>query len=262
LTPQVQRIETRDGHRLALDWHAARGSQRAALFVHGLGSHRRGEKARYFAAQFNARGWNYAALDLRGHGDSDGRVVDLTMGGMLTDMAAAVAWLRECVPAADMVLIGSSMGAAVIAWHQLECDPRAAPLVMIGPSLQFPSSLVAGLAPDDLAEWRRTGARRFASEWIDVEIGYRLAEDAARYDPRELVRRLVAPTLILHGMRDTAIDWRASTRFARDSAAPVDLFLVGDGDHRLTEHKELLFDVLWAWLARLENSKPRSETSR
>jgi alpha-beta hydrolase superfamily lysophospholipase len=259
----VHRIETRDGHRLALDWYAAPGAQRAALFVHGLGSHRRGEKARYFAAQFNAQRWSYAALDLRGHGDSDGRVVDLTMSGMLTDVSAAADWLRERAPAEDIVLIGSSMGAAVIAWHRLCCDPRAAPLVMIGPSLQFPSSLVAGLGPEDVAEWQRTGARRCASEWIDVEIGYGLTEDAARYDPRELVRRHVAPTLILHGMRDTAIDWTASTRFAHDcAAAPVDVFLVGDGDHRLTDHRKLIFDVLWAWLASHERGRPRSEAPR
>jgi alpha-beta hydrolase superfamily lysophospholipase len=249
MTPQVRRIETSDGYQLAVDWYTAPSSRRAVLFVHGLGSHRRGEKARYFAGRFNARGWSYASLDLRGHGDSDGCMADLTMSGLLKDVSAATGWLREQVPGDDMVLIGSSLGAAVIAWHRLANEPRTAPLVMIGPSLNFPSSVVAALTPEDLADWRRTGTRRFESQWIDVEIGYGLVEDAAGYDPNELARRHGAPTLILHGMRDTAIDWTASVRFARDSAVPVDLFLVGDGDHRLTDHKELVFEVLWDWLA-------------
>ena len=249
MTPQVHRIATCDGHRLTLDWYGVPSSRRAALFVHGLGSHRRGEKARFFAAQFNACGWSYAAVDLRGHGDSDGRMVDLTMSGLLTDASAAAGWLRDELRGDDVVLIGSSLGAAVIAWHRLANEPRAAPLVMIGPSLDFPSSVVAGLTPDELADWRRRGTRRYSSQWIDVEIGYRLAEDAAGYDSRELARRHVAPTLILHGMRDAEIAWTSSTSFARDCSAPVDLFLVGEGDHRLTDHKELVFEVLWDWLA-------------
>jgi pimeloyl-ACP methyl ester carboxylesterase len=57
------------------------------LYVHGLGSHRRGEKALYFARRFNALGWAFASVDLRGHGAADGRIEDLTMSRLLADVA-------------------------------------------------------------------------------------------------------------------------------------------------------------------------------
>jgi pimeloyl-ACP methyl ester carboxylesterase len=256
MSPQVHRIEVVNGERVAVDWYPVGDADRAALYVHGLGSHRRGEKSVSFAGRFNARGWGYAALDLRGHGDSDGSMTDLTMSGMITDVATAFDWLRERVTAGGIVLIGSSLGGSVIAWHAAAHRTGATPLVMIAPSLRFPASLEAGVAPEDMALWRRTGVRRFVSEWIDVEIGYGLMEDAKGYDPDALPNGHVAPTLILHGMRDATIDWTESSRFALCCAGPVDLFLIRDGDHRLTDHKDLLFDVLWAWLGHQQRGSP------
>jgi uncharacterized protein len=262
MTPQVHRIGTSDSHSLALDWYAGEGASRAALFVHGLGSHRRGEKSRCFAERFNAQGWGYAALDLRGHGDSEGSMANLTMSGMLSDVSAATDWLRERVPGEGIVLIGSSLGASVIAWHAVVQKSYSTPLVMIAPSLRFPASLVTGLAAEDIARWRRSGVRRFESQWLDVEIGYGVIEDAKGYDPDALRHAHLAPTLILHGMRDTTIDWTESSRFVQACAGAVDLFLIHDGDHRLTDHKNLLFDVLWAWLVNQEGGgRPRAALS-
>ena len=91
--------------------------------------------------------------------------------------------------------------------------------------------------------------RRTVNQWIDVELGYDLVRDGEQYDPAALERRHATPTLILHGLRDETVAWTTSTEFARRCAGQVDVFLVGAGDHRLTSHKELLFDVAWSWLA-------------
>ena len=241
---------------MAIDWYPAEPGARAALFVHGFGSNRRGEKAVHFGERFNEKGWAFAALDLRGHGQSDGSVCDLTMSGMLSDLTAVARWVRATGVAADPVLIGSSMGAAVVAWYALAQAADAGPLVLIAPALTFPANLTAELTPDERECWRRTGLRRFRSAWIDVEIGHRLVEDGAQYDPDVLVHRHTAATLIIHGMRDDTIDWNQSLAFVRRCHAPADLFVVSEGDHRLTEHKELMFDILWAWLARQTRTSP------
>ena len=264
MAPQVHKLEVADGQCVALDWHAVSDPTGAALFVHGLGSHRRGEKAQYLARRFNDRGWAFAAVDLRGHGQSDGRMRDLTLSGMLADVSVARAWVAERTGHSDIVPIGASLGAAVIAWHTALHAPGTERLVMIAPSLSFPASLASGLAADELDRWRRTGVHRFSNQWIDVEIGYGLMQDGEKYDPATLERRHAATTLILHGLRDQTVAWDASTAFAQRCAGPVDVFLVGAGDHRLTDHKELLFDVIWSWLAqpgavpRPPESPPRS----
>jgi pimeloyl-ACP methyl ester carboxylesterase len=215
--------------------------------VHGLGSHRRGEKARYFARRFNGLGWACASVDLRGHGDADGGMRDLTMDRLLADVAAATRWL-ESRAAPRPLLIGASMGAAVVAWHDVIEPQLGGPLALLAPSLEFPASLRASLTPDSLEQWEVRGTRRFTSDWIDVELGFELVADTHRYDPERLRRQLGHPALIVHGSRDATIPVRASVEFANASDA-VDVYIVGGGDHRLTDHKQRIFDVMWSWSA-------------
>ena len=259
--PEALRLDVERGESIALDWYAGRGELPPALFIHGLGSHRRGEKARHFAHRFNAEGRSLAGIDLRGHGDSDGALRDLTMTRLLADVAAAADWTTMQSRSSRLVLIGVSMGAAAAAWHALNHPAAIEALILIAPALRFPSALVDDLDRAPLAHWRATGLLRLRSEWIDVELGAQLIEDAARYDPRELKRRLEVPTLLLHGQRDMTISWEESAEFVRGKSH-ADLFLVGGGDHRLTAHKELLFDLSSAWLAHQCGEDPLTSRAR
>lgn len=249
--PEVLRLEVDSGESIVLDWYSVRAPAPAVLFIHGLGSHRRGEKARYFAGQFNAAGRSFAALDLRGHGDSDGSVRALTMTRLLADVSVAASWTAARSATGRTALIGASMGAAVAAWHAARQPMSTEALVLLAPSLHFPASLARTLDAAALERWRATGVQRFSSTWIDLEIGCDLLDDAARYAPAELCAQLATPALLMHGLHDTTISWEESAAFLRTGTrAPLDLLLVGDGDHRLTAHKELLFSILCAWLDR------------
>jgi uncharacterized protein len=249
---ETHRIPVEGGEGIVVDWYApAAPDARSAVFVHGLGSHRRGEKATWFAERFGEQGWGYLTLDLRGHGDSDGTLRELTLTRMLADLRVALAWLAAQGGGARPLLIGSSMGGAVVAWHHIAHPRDTGALVMIAPSLQFPARLAWQFGPAAMEEWRRSGVRHWESEWLDMDIGYGLMEDALNYDPQKLLVGYQAPTLILHGMKDDAVDWRTSLGFVEDCRYPhLELLLLKDGDHRLTEQKAFLFDALWAWLAR------------
>jgi alpha-beta hydrolase superfamily lysophospholipase len=251
MTVETYRVPVTESQSMTLDWYPSSAAARVAVFIHGLGSHRRGEKAVHFAHRFNAQGWAFAALDLRGHGQSDGAVRDLTMSGMLADLGATLSWLAQQNVAERPVLIGASMGAAVIAWYALEYSREVGPLAMIAPSLQFPGRLASQLGLAAMQEWERIGVRKWQSPWIDLEIGFGLMEDALKYDSNRLAAEHRSPTFIVHGMRDEAVDWRTSLEFMLHCGYPhIDLVLLKDGDHRLTEHKVFLFDALWAWLHR------------
>jgi alpha-beta hydrolase superfamily lysophospholipase len=245
------RILVPGGGNIVLDWIApATGAPLApapvALFIHGFGSHRRGEKSLYFAERFAELGWGYLAFDFRGHGESEGTLRDLTLTGLLEDLTAVLDWLPA--RGAPRLLIGSSMGAAVAAWQLLARPLAARALAMIGPSLRFPAGMVAALAPAERETWRREGVRRFRGPWLDVELGHRLVEDAARYDAERLLRGHATPSLIFHGMADEAVPWRQSLEFTEACPFPgMRLVLVKDGEHRLTGHKPFLFETIRAW---------------
>ncbi|HKT73033.1 MAG TPA: alpha/beta fold hydrolase [Steroidobacteraceae bacterium] len=253
MIPETHRICVSASQAVALDWYPASTAARAAaLFVHGLGSNRRGEKALRFADRFNEHGWSFASLDLRGHGESDGRTRDLTVTGMLADVHAARTWIAERGVREPLFLIGTSMGGAVVAWYALQHPEGVSSLALIAPSLQFPRRLAQQIGEAGMREWRSTGTRTWKNQWIDLELGYGIVEDAARYSPETLSEQLAKPTLIIHGMRDEVLDWHDNLTFARQCAfSAVELLLCKDGDHRMTDRKDFLFDVIWAWLDRL-----------
>lgn len=175
-------------------------------------------------------------------------MLGLSLSRTIEDLQAALAWLPRS--ASVRLLIGSSMGGAVALWFNLLRPSSGRCVALIAPSLAFPLRYSA-LPAQELEAWRRTGKRRFVSEWIDFEMGFGIVEDGARYPLDRLIAGHASPTLILHGMRDTAVPWQDSVSFIERAGSPeMELLLIKDGDHRLTEHKAFLFDAMAAWLKR------------
>ena len=138
------------------------------------------------------------------------------------------------------------------AWYHLLHPGRVGALACIAPSFNFPGSLLTELDARELEAWRSSGLRRIRNEWLDVQVGYGLMEDAKAYDAERLVRGYAAPTLIFHGMNDDAVDWRASRRFVENCPCEtLDLLLIKEGDHRLTDYKTYMFEIMLAWVKRL-----------
>jgi alpha-beta hydrolase superfamily lysophospholipase len=228
----------------------AQASAATLIYVHGFGSQQRAEKALHFEARAKALGLGYVRFDLRGHGASRGLLRDLTLTDWIADTTAVI---DRIAPAdAPIVLIGSSMGGQIAAWTALARPRRIAANLLIAPAFDFYENRVQSLGPDGLARLEADGQARVQNEWVDVVIGRGLLDDAARYRLTELLPEYRTPTLVLHGTHDTAVAFESSMEFfRRTTARPVDLVAIGGGDHRLTDHKAYLFDVMLAFLRRL-----------
>lgn len=246
-------ISVEDGGRIALDWtepEQPRG-RRVAVFVHGFASNRQGEKATFFSGRFQSVGWHFLSLDMRGHGDSSGGMEGLTLSRCIADLSAALDWLPKDF--APPLLIPSSMGGAVAAWYHLLNPGRVGAMACIAPSFSFPHQLKSDLPEEEMEAWRKSGLRRIQNEWLDVQVGYELMQDAEGYDPERLIAGYDAPTLIFHGMQDDAVPWRSSQRFVEECpCTTLDLLLIKEGDHRLTEYKTYMFETMLAWINRLD----------
>jgi pimeloyl-ACP methyl ester carboxylesterase len=214
------------------------GSGRAVVYVHGFGSHRGGEKAVALADECARRGWTFAAFDFRGHGTSTGSMRDLTASRLLEDLSA----IRDHLAARGcprLGLVGSSMGGFVSAWFAVDHPEAVTGCVLFAPAFRFLDRRSADLNQAELAEWKRTGVRRVRNEWVDVEIGYGLVEERARFDPVALARRWRTPLLVYHGLADDTVPAADSLAFVETTDYPdVELRLLKSGDHRLTALKD------------------------
>jgi len=173
------------------------------------------------------------APDLRGHGESAGRLEELTIEGAIGDVVR-VAVRAGFFRASRRALIGSSFGALVAAWASVDHPRLCHRLVLLAPAFGFVE--------------RHRATMRVKSEWVDARLSEDLVEESARRRDEDLARRLAVPTLILHGERDEAVPVDASRAFVR-ARPDVRLLVVPGGDHRLTAWKELIAREVLGFLA-------------
>jgi alpha-beta hydrolase superfamily lysophospholipase len=220
------------------------------VYVHGFASSRRGEKALYFGERFVARGDAFLTFDLRGHGESSGTMAELTVTRALADVETIFAWARE--RCARLVVVGSSLGGHLAAWAAARNSDAIAANLLIAPAFAFYENRVRDLGPEGAARLREDGYAIVRNEWVTTTIGRELVEDAVGYGMDRLLPIYRTATLILHGTEDTTVPLAGSVDFVRRSAArPLELVAIAGGDHRLTDHKAVLFDHMVGFLGRL-----------
>ena len=248
-----QRVASPEGGSLALDATPPPHAHGTTLvYLHGLGSERGGEKARFLEERALGRGLGFARFDFRGHGDSTGRFEELTLTRHLEDVAAVLAHLGSGAAGRAperVVLVGASLGAVVAAWHALLHPGTVAAQVLIAPAFRILERYLEALGEFGRARWRREGTYRFVGPWFEFDLDWRVIEDSASYPPERLERETATPTLLIHGTADTTAPFALSERFAAACVARPRLVAIAGGDHRLTAHKERVADELFSFLA-------------
>ncbi len=214
------------------------------LYVHGFGSDQSGEKAEHFRRRALETGFPFCSFDFQGHGASGGSLRDLTLTRNLDDLARVHDWLRERGHE-RLCLLGSSMGGGAAIWYSaLHPEPIVAGL-HIAPALEMGKGLLTWAGPERARVWEETGTILFQNELVTCDLGWCLIEDLRAHPLAELLERYRTPTLLLQGKRDTSVSWRSVVDFAtRCAGDDVEVHLFADGDHRLTDRKDRLWDLM------------------
>jgi len=226
---------------LAVDIHEPEGGSRLALlFAHGFGSVRNGEKVLHFAAELTARGATLIAPDLQGHGDSEGAFGAITLERSIADLMRCAA-LPEFRTAPRRMLGGSSFGALTALWTSVEHPGLAERLFLLAPAFGFVERHAASLSREVRERWAAGEPLTVEKDWFTVDLEPAIYHETLRRPLADLARRLDVPALMMHGKRDESVPLQAVLEFFENCDAPgLELHVLGDGDHRLTDHKDLL----------------------
>lgn len=183
-------------------------------------------------------------FDYSGHGASEGRFEDGTIGRWAEEALGAV---RQAT-AGPQILVGSSMGAwiALLVARALgaaaETD-RLAGMVLIAPAVDFTESLIwARLSSDIRQTIETTGLwyRPSAYSATPYPITRALIEDGRRHCLLGTTIRTYCPLHILQGMQDEDVPWHhAMTLVEHIAADPVSITLIKDGEHRLSRAEDI-----------------------
>jgi pimeloyl-ACP methyl ester carboxylesterase len=230
--------------RLAYRWAdpGADGSGLAILWLSGFLSDMASTKAQTLAAWAADQGHAMLRFDYSAHGQSPGEILQASIGDWLEESAAMLRLLQG----RRVILVGSSMGG----WISLllaralakEGHTPLAGLVLIAPAWDMTEKLM----------WEKMSAKTRAI--VETEGVYYAPSNYD--DPYPLTKILIeegrnhllagggieigAPLRILQGMRDTDVPWQHALALVDlVTGDDVELTLIKDGDHRLSQPHQL-----------------------
>jgi pimeloyl-ACP methyl ester carboxylesterase len=231
-------------------------SRRGLVWLQGFKSDMTSTKASALDDWARRHGVGLTRFDYSGHGRSEGRFENGTLGAWLGEAQAVFERLTH----GPQVLVGSSMGGFIalllaqrLAVERPEEAARIRGLVLIAPAWDMIGELMwPRLSEEARAAIERHGVWLRPSRYGDgpypitrhlIEEGRRHRIGGARLAPG-------CPIRILHGMQDPDVPWQHSLRLVEElGAADVRLTLVKDGEHRLSRPEDL--ELLLAAVAEL-----------
>jgi pimeloyl-ACP methyl ester carboxylesterase len=218
------------------------------LYLHGFGSDQSGEKADFFRRRALDASLPFCSFDFQGHGQSGGALRTLSLTRNLEDIARVQAWLRERGHE-KVCFIGSSMGGGSALWYSALHPESIVAGLYIAPALELEKILLLWAGPEGTRRWQETGTLHFQNDLVATDLDWSLIEDLRAHPVADLLPRYRTPALLLQGRRDESVPWRGVADFATGCPYDgIDLHLFLDGDHRLTDRKERLWNLMLEFL--------------
>lgn len=258
-----------DGHKLReRSWIPEGETRGVVILVHGLKDH----SARYDHAGSWLAGHGYAvyALDLRGHGESEGeRFFVNAFDEYIEDLVMFLDLVREKEKGKPLFLLGHSMGGAVATLFVLKRSPKLAGLILTAPALE-PAENVSPLLIRLSAVISRFFPKAPVTK-VDIKSLSHLPEviEAARKDPLsnerpapartgyEILRamgriqgratEISVPLLVMHGTEDYLTNPRGSENLFKKAGSTDKIIKFYEGlYHEILnepEREQVLVDI-------------------
>jgi len=224
-----------DGIHLAYEFTPGRAP--TLVFLPGFMSDMTGDKATSLTAFAAAQGHATLRLDYSGHGASQGRFEDGTIGTWLTDALTLIDHLTTC----PLILAGSSMGGWLALLVALARPARIQALLGIAAAPDFTEDLMwPNLSDAARFTLQRDGLIRLPTAYGHQIITRALIEDGRHHLVLREKIPLTCPIRLLHGQQDSEVPWQTALRIAEQvQSTDVQIVLLKDGAHRLSRPQDL-----------------------
>jgi alpha-beta hydrolase superfamily lysophospholipase len=181
------------------------------VLVHGGGVTR--EEGGFFtrlAGSLAGAGIASLRYDLRGHGESEGRQEEMTLCAHLNDIRVALAHVGQVTGATSVSLLGASFGGGLVTYYAAKRPDELTRLVLLNPQLDYKNRYVdqkPHWSNDRLSEQaaQQLSEQGYISHSSTVKHGRAMLNEVFWIKPYQVIEEIVAPTLIVHGTRDTFV---------------------------------------------------------
>jgi alpha-beta hydrolase superfamily lysophospholipase len=238
-------LRTLDGLHLAGTFFTPdRSPDRAVVLVHGGGVTR--EEGGFFArlaAGLGEAGVASLRFDLRGHGESEGRQEELTLATILNDIRVALEYVREATGASRISLLGASFAGGVCAYYAAKRPDELDRLVLLNPQLDYKKRTIDtrpywtdNRLSDDMA--RQLTEQGFIQFTPTLRHGRPIFNEVFWFEPLAVLGDIQAPTLVVHGTKDTFVPVEASREAMALFRAEHQLVEIEGSQHGFAVHDD------------------------
>ena len=236
----IQYLERKDLPRLAYCYRAgAVAGLPTVMFLSGYRSDMTGTKAMYLEEQCRLRGQGFVRFDYSGHGASEGKFEDGTIGIWKEDARA----ILDDVAQGKVALVGSSMGGWIALLLALEHSERLAGLIGIAAAPDFTRTMHDDILNDaQRRELDVRGVLRIPNDYSNEPylITKALIVDGEQHCLLDRTHIFSAPIRLVQGMMDNDVPWQTAYRIKNViKEGDVKVLLVQSGNHRLSRAEDL-----------------------
>jgi pimeloyl-ACP methyl ester carboxylesterase len=226
-----------DGSRIA--YRHLPGVTPGILFCPGFNSNMQGIKALALEQWCREQGRQFTRFDYSGHGESSGKVEHGCVGQWRDDTLA----ILDQVTSGPQLVVGSSMGGWIMLLVALERPARVRALLGLAAAPDFTDRLRARLTVAQQRQLSDSGHADLPNCYDDGEpyrIGRQLLEEGNAHLVLGGEISIDVPVRLIQGQRDEDVPWQLALALAENIRSPdVEVQLVKDGDHRLSEPADL-----------------------
>ena len=228
-------------HNRKIAYHYYQGDSKIGfMFFTGFCSDMNGSKAQYIFNWCVKKKYECTLFDYSGHGHSSEKFINSSIKEWIEDSSE----ILKKVTSNPQILIGSSMGGWIALKIGLKNALKVKGIVTIAAAPDFTKRLWdKELNTIQKAEILNQGFTKIPSEYD--ENGYIITKENIKAGNENLLLKynkllFPFPVRLIHGDKDKAVSWKESLKiFNKSNNSDTELILIKDGDHRLSNQKQL-----------------------
>ncbi len=219
------------------------GSTSCVIILHGYLSDKTSRTGTELATRLNNAGISTIAVDLYGHGESEGNLEYLTLSKAVENVLAVYDFVKN-KGFVKVGLVGSSFSGLVslIISSKRHIDV----LSLKCPAFDYSRLWEERLGKNGLKEWKE----KAFIEPFDKKMHYGMYEDSLKYDANSYAHQNKSPLLVIHGDKDTTVPLIHAQTLIDHSRCEKKFVIVKGADHffKGPKHFEEMVSTSFEWL--------------